>query len=171
MELPLLLVVDLPSGSVTTLKVKEAVFPAKESVLGNQLKILLLLIVLTESINMVFSPKCRLRPILASSWDGTERVLIYKKTKKYRASSERSNSTCKGNDLDILERPRVREIKRAAVLSYLSDIASLLKGVFGLIVRVTVNLRKYRETKDKKYWKRLFSPKVPLYLLYTVQRE
>jgi len=96
---------------------------------------------------------------------------IYKKIKSYRTSAERSNSTCKENDLDILERPRVRGIKRAAVISYLSDIASFLKRVFGLIIRVTVNLRKYRETKDKKYWKRLFGPKVPLYLLYAVRRE
>ena len=96
---------------------------------------------------------------------------IYKKIKKYRASSERSNSTCKGNDLDILECPRVRGIKRAAALSYLSDIASLLKRVFSLVIRVTVNLRKYRKTKNKIYWKRLFGPKVPLYLLYAIQRE
>ncbi|MEA1964800.1 MAG: hypothetical protein U9O41_06705, partial [Candidatus Aerophobetes bacterium] len=33
------------------------------------------------------------------------------------------------------------------------------------------NLRKYRETKNKKYWERLFGPKVPLYLLYAIQRE
>ncbi|MEA1964581.1 MAG: transposase [Candidatus Aerophobetes bacterium] len=96
---------------------------------------------------------------------------IYKKIKNYRTSSERSNSNCKENDLDILERPKVRGIKRAAVLSYLSDIASFLKRVFGLIIRVTVNLRKYRETKKKKYWERLFGPKVPLYLLYAIQRE
>ena len=73
---------------------------------------------------------------------------IYKKIKNYRTSSERGNSNCKENDLDILERPRVRGIKRATVLSYLSDIASFLKRVFGLIIRVTVNLRKYRETKN-----------------------
>jgi len=96
---------------------------------------------------------------------------IYKKIKSYRTSSERSNSNFKENDLDILERPRVRGIKRVAVLSYLSDIASFLKRVFGLIIRVTVNLRKYRETKDKKYWERLFGPKVPFYLLYAIQRE
>ena len=96
---------------------------------------------------------------------------IYKKIKSYRTSSERSNSNFKENDLDILERPRVRGIKRAAVLSYLSDIASFLKRAFGLIIRVTVNLRKYRETKNKKYWERLFGPKVPLYLLYAIQRE
>ncbi len=68
---------------------------------------------------------------------------IYKKIKSYRTSSERSNSTCKENDLGILKRPRVRGIKRAAVLSYLSDIASFLKRVFGLVIRATVNLRKY----------------------------
>jgi hypothetical protein len=96
---------------------------------------------------------------------------IYKKIKSYRTSSERSNSTCKENDLDILERPRVRGIKRVAVLSYFSDIASFLKRVFGLIIRVTVNLRKYRWTRKKKYWERLFGPKVPLYLLYAIQRE
>jgi len=96
---------------------------------------------------------------------------IYKKIKSYRTSSERSNSTCKENDLDILERPRVRGIKRIAVLSYLSDIASFLKRVFGLIIRITVNLRKYRETKNKKYWERLFGPEVPLYLLSAIQRE
>lgn len=96
---------------------------------------------------------------------------IYKKIKSYRTSSERSNSTCKENDLGILERPRVRGIKRTAVLSYLADIASFLKKTLGLIIRVTVNLRKYRETRKKKYWERLFAPKVSLYLLYAIQRE
>jgi len=65
----------------------------------------------------------------------------------------------------------VRGIKRAAVLSYLSHITNFPKRVFGLIIRVTVNLRKYPETKNKKYWERLFGPKVPLYLLYAIQRE
>lgn len=96
---------------------------------------------------------------------------IYKKIKSYRTSSERRNSNCKENDLGILERPRVRGIKKACVLSYLSDIASFLKRVFGLIIRITVNLRKYRETTKKKYWERLFGPEVPLYLLYAIQRE
>jgi len=96
---------------------------------------------------------------------------IYKKIKNYRTSSERSNSNCKENDLDILGRPRVRGIERACVLSYLSDIASFLKRVFGLIIRAAVNLRKYRETRKRKYWKRLFGPEVPLYLLYAIQRE
>jgi hypothetical protein len=96
---------------------------------------------------------------------------IYKKIKSYRTSSERSNSNCKENDLDILGRPRVRRIKRATVLSYLSDIASFFKRVFGLIIRAAVNLRKYRGTGKKKYWERLFGPKVPLYLLYAIQRE
>jgi len=96
---------------------------------------------------------------------------IYKKIKSYRTSSERSNSNCKENDLDILERPRVRGIERARILSSLSDIASFLKRVFGLIIKVTVNLRKYRGTGKKKYWERLFGPKVPLYLLYAIQKE
>lgn len=96
---------------------------------------------------------------------------IYKKIKNYRTSSERSNSTSKENNLDILQRPRVRGIKRAAVLSYLSDIASFIKRIFGLIIRATVNLRKYRRMKDEKYRERLFSPKVPRYLLYAIQRE
>jgi len=96
---------------------------------------------------------------------------IYHKIKSYRSSSERSNATFKENDLDILERPRVRGRRRAAVLSYLSDIATLLKRIFGLIIRITVNLRKYRATKNKKYLERLFGPKVPLYLLYAFQRE
>ena len=96
---------------------------------------------------------------------------IYKKIKSYRTSSERSNSNCKENDLNILERPRARVIKKASVLSYLSDIASFLKRVFGLIIRAAVNLRKYRETRKRKYWKRLFGLEVPLYLLYAIQRE
>jgi len=32
-------------------------------------------------------------------------------------------------------------------------------------------MRKYRETGKKKYWERLFGSKVPLYLLYAIQRE
>lgn len=43
---------------------------------------------------------------------------VYKKIKNYRRSFERSNSTCKENDLDILERPRVRGIKRVESLPF-----------------------------------------------------
>lgn len=83
---------------------------------------------------------------------------IYKKIKSYRTSSEKSNSTCKENELNILECSRLRGIKRAAVLSYLSDIASFLKRVFGLIIVAAVNFRKYRGTREKRYWEKTFWP-------------
>jgi len=67
MELPLLLVIDLPNGRVMTPKLKEAHFLVRKSVLGNVPLILFQKSVLTEITNMIFLLRCRLKPILASS--------------------------------------------------------------------------------------------------------
>ena len=171
MESLLLLAADLPNGRVMIPKLREAHFLVRKSVLGNVPLILFQKSDTHRDNEHGFSTKMSVKahPRLILRWHRASP--IYKKIKKYRTSSERSNSTSKENDLDILECPRARGIKRAAVLSYLSDIASFLKRVFGLIIRVTVNFRKYRDTTKKKYWERLFGPKVPLYLLYAIQRE
>jgi len=67
MGLPLLPVVDSPSGTVTIQKLREAVFLAKKSVLGNAPPILFLKTALIERMSTAFPLKCWLRPILASS--------------------------------------------------------------------------------------------------------
>lgn len=67
MELPLPLVGELPSGSVTIPKCKEDASSAKKSVLENAPRIAFPKAVLTEIASMVFPPKCQLPLSLVSS--------------------------------------------------------------------------------------------------------
>ena len=45
-------------------------------------------------------------------------------------------------------RVKFRGIKRAAALSYLSDIASLLKRVFSLVIRAGGKLKEIQKDKE-----------------------
>jgi len=53
------------------------------------------------------------------------------------------NSTAK-DDLHILNKPRVRGLKRAAILGQLTLITILLKRVAQFIIKVTLTVRKER---------------------------
>jgi len=53
------------------------------------------------------------------------------------------NSTAK-EDLEILNNPRVRGLKRAAILGQLTLISILLKRVAHFIIKVTLAVRKER---------------------------
>ena len=82
---------------------------------------------------------------------GTKR---WKKIRNLRPASERTNSTAK-SDLDILARPQVMGLERAAILGQLACIVVLLKRFLNFVVRVTVTLRKAIITSSKKLWKEL----------------
>ncbi len=93
----------------------------------------------------------------------------YQKLRSLRPASERLNSTAK-DDLKILNKPRVRGLKRAAILAQLTLITILLKRVAQFIIKVTLNVRKER-IKNPYGFIIIRGPKVPKFILNLVQRE
>lgn len=93
----------------------------------------------------------------------------YQKLRSLRAASERLNSTAK-DDLEILNKPRVRGLKRAAILAQLTLITILLKRVAQFIIKVTLTVRKER-IKNPYGYIIIRGPKVPKFILNLVQRE
>lgn len=94
----------------------------------------------------------------------------WKKIRKLRPASERTNSTAK-SDLNILDHPRTMGLERTAILGQMACIAVLLKRFVNFIVRITLTLRKAKITGAKKLWKILQLQKVPDYLTTIIQRE
>jgi len=86
-----------------------------------------------------------------------------------RPASERLNSTAK-EDLEILDKPKVRGLKRAGILAQLTLIAILLKRVSQFIIKVTLAVRKER-IKNPRGFIIIRGPKVPKFILNLVQRE
>jgi hypothetical protein len=93
----------------------------------------------------------------------------YQKLRSLRPASERLNSTAK-DDLEILNKPRVRRLKRAAILAQLTLITILLKRVAQFIIKVTLTVRKER-IKNPYGFIIIRGPKVPKFILNLVQRE
>jgi hypothetical protein len=93
----------------------------------------------------------------------------YQKLRSLRPASERLNSTAK-EDLEILNKPKVRGLKRAAILGQLTLISVLLKRVAHFIIKVTLAVRKER-IKNPRGFILIQGPKVPKFILNLVQRE
>ena len=93
----------------------------------------------------------------------------YQKLRSLRPASERLNSTAK-DDLKILDKPRLRGLKRAAILAQLTLMAILLKRVAQFIIKVTLTVRKER-IKNPYGFIIIRGPKVPKFILNLVQRE
>ncbi len=83
----------------------------------------------------------------------------WKKIRNLRSSSERTNSTAK-TDLDVIDKPRVMGVKKACILAVLACIATLIKRLLHFIVNITLTLRKFIATSEKRYWKTL-KPRAP----------
>ena len=64
----------------------------------------------------------------------------YQTLRSPRPASERLNSTAK-EDLEILDKPKVRGLKRAGILAQLTLIAILLKRIACFIIKVTIPVR------------------------------
>ena len=81
-------------------------------------------------------------------------------------SAPLQNETCgAANDINpILDKPKVRGLKRAAILGIFATMVVLLKRVIGFILRVSKNLYLAEKTGQSKYRKAFIPPKVPLYL-------
>jgi hypothetical protein len=93
----------------------------------------------------------------------------YQKLRSLRPASERINSTAK-EDLDILLKPRLRGLKRSAILGQLTLMTILLKRVAQFIIKVTLAVRKER-IKNPYGFVIIRGPKVPKFILNLVQRE
>ena len=93
----------------------------------------------------------------------------YQKLRSLRPASERLNSTAK-EDLEILNKPKVRGRKRAAILGQLALISILLKRVAHFIIKVTLAVRKER-IKNPHGFIIIRGPNVPKFIMNLVQRE
>ncbi|MDI6765033.1 MAG: transposase [Thermodesulfobacteriota bacterium] len=93
----------------------------------------------------------------------------YQKLRALRPASERTNSTAK-EDLDILLKPRLRGLKRSAILGQLTLMTILLKRVAQFIIKVTLAVRKER-IKNPYGFVIIRGPKVPKFILNLIQRE
>jgi hypothetical protein len=93
----------------------------------------------------------------------------YQKLRTLRPASERINIAAK-EDLDILLKPKVRGLKRAAILGQLTLITILLRRVAKFIIKVTIAVRKER-IKNPYGFVIIRGPKVPKFILNLIQRE
>ena len=93
----------------------------------------------------------------------------YQKLRSLRPASERINSTAKEH-LNILLKPRLRGLKRSAILGQLTLMTILLKRVAQFIIKVTLAVRKER-IKNPYGFVIIRGPKVPKFILNLVQRE
>ena len=93
----------------------------------------------------------------------------YQKLRSLRPTSERINSTAK-EDLDIPLKPRLRGLKRSAILGQLTLMTILLKRVAQFIIKVTLAVRKER-AKSPHGFIIIRGPKVPKFILNLVLRE
>jgi hypothetical protein len=88
---------------------------------------------------------------------------IAEKTFALRSASERTNSTLK-EDNGILRKPPVRSLRRAAVVSQMGVITTLLDRVMRFVIDNTIAERKYNATGEKKWFDKLSPPKIPAHL-------
>ena len=94
----------------------------------------------------------------------------YNTIKKIRSASERANSTIK-EDIKILEKPRVIDRSRANVLGQMAAITLLLKRACSFIVKITHQFRKFLQTNDPRFQKRLTPPSIPKSIRNIIQLE
>ena len=94
----------------------------------------------------------------------------YQLIKKIRSASERANSTLK-EDLKILEKPRILNAQRAAILAQLASIVLLLHRAFNFVVKTTSLFAKLHQTDDPAIKKKLKFPSIPKSILNLIQLE
>lgn len=98
---------------------------------------------------------------------GTKR---WRAIRNLRPASERTNSTAK-SDLDILAKPQIMSLQRAAILGQLACIVVLLKRFLDFVVKITLALRKFRVSGNQKFLKEFASRKIPAHLISIIQRK
>lgn len=93
----------------------------------------------------------------------------HQKLRSLRPASERTNSTAK-EDLDLLLKPKVRGLKRSAVLVQLTMMAILLRRVAHFILKVTRAVEKAR-ARNPHHFVVIKGPKVSKFILNLIQRK
>ncbi len=94
----------------------------------------------------------------------------YNLIKKIRSASERANSTMK-EDLKILEKPRILNAQRAAILAQMAAIVLLLHRAFKFVVKTTVLFIKLYQTNDPAIKEKLKPPSIPKSIQNLIQLE
>lgn len=94
----------------------------------------------------------------------------YQTLKQTRTASERINSALK-EDIKALDKPRVMNGERAAILAHMATIALLLKRAFFFIVRITRQLRKQTQKNDPSLKDNRNPPYLPKSIQKLVQLE
>ena len=94
----------------------------------------------------------------------------YNLIKKIRSASERANSTMK-EDLKILEKPRIINAHRAAILAQMAAIVLLLHRAFKFVVKTTILFTKLHQTNDPAIKEKLKPPRIPKSILNLIQQE
>ena len=91
---------------------------------------------------------------------GSER---YRQLHALRSAAERTNSTLK-EDNAILRQPPVRSLRRAAVISQMGVITTLIDRVTRFVLDRTIKKRKLKATGDQHWFDQLSPPEIPTYL-------
>jgi hypothetical protein len=91
---------------------------------------------------------------------GSER---YRQLHALRSAAERTNSTLK-EDNAILRQPPVRSLRRAAVISQMGMITTLLDRITRLVIDITIKERKFKVTGDKHWFDQLSPPEISAHL-------
>jgi hypothetical protein len=94
----------------------------------------------------------------------------YNLIKKIRSASERANSTMK-EDLKILEKPRIINAQRAAILAQMAAIVLLLHRAFKFVVKTTILFTKLHQTNDPAIKEKLKPPSIPKSIQNLIQLE
>jgi hypothetical protein len=94
----------------------------------------------------------------------------YNLIKKIRSASERANSTMK-EDLKILEKPRILNAQRAAILAQMAAIVLLLRRAFKFVVKITILFTKLHQTNDPAIKEKLKPPSIPKSIQNLIQLE
>jgi hypothetical protein len=91
---------------------------------------------------------------------GSER---YRELHSLRSASERTNSTLK-EDNAILREPPVFSIRRAAIISQMGVITTLIDRVTSFVLDITIMERKFKATGNQHWFDQLSPPKIPTHL-------
>jgi len=94
----------------------------------------------------------------------------YNLIKKIRSASERANSTMK-EDLKILEKPRILNAQRAAILAQIAAIVLLLRRAFKFVVKISILFTKLHQTNDPAIKDKLKPPSIPKSIQNLIQLE
>ena len=94
----------------------------------------------------------------------------FKQIKKMRSASERANSTLK-EDLKILEKPRILNAQRAAILAQMAAIVLLLRRTLNFVVKNTILFTKLHQKDDPAIKEKLKPLSIPKSILNLIQLE